>query len=65
MLLETKDKFEETFIIYIKLIKDKQSHSNLFFQWLRRIFTDKSDRKGANDLSKLIPEYFPFLVTRL
>jgi len=62
MMLETKDKYEETFSVYMKLIKDKMSHSSLFFQWLKRVFTDKTDKKGASDLTKMVTDNFPFLV---
>ena len=62
MMLETKDNFEETFNVYIRLIKDKLSHSALFFQWLKRVFTEKSDRKGANELAKPIKQNFEYLV---
>lgn len=62
MMLETKDNFEETFNVYIRLIKDKLSHSALFFQWLKRVFTEKNDRKGANELAKPIKQNFEYLV---
>ena len=62
MMLETKDNFEETFNVYIKLIKDKMSHSALFFQWLKRVFTEKSDKRGALELTLPIKTNFQYLV---
>lgn len=63
MMLETKDRCEETFTLYLKLVKDKPSHSQFFFQWLTRVFSDKSDKKGSvADIASLIPEHFGFLI---
>lgn len=62
MMLENNDKYEETFMVYIKLVKDKLSHAGLFFQWLKRVFTDQNHKKGAGILTKPLVENFPFLV---
>lgn len=61
MLLETNERYEETFTVYIKLIKDKKSHSTLFFQWIGRIFKEKN-KQGIQKLRSLIPQEFNFLV---
>lgn len=62
MLLETKDRHEETFMVYIKLIKEKHTHSDLFFKWIMKIFQEKTSDPRVKLLSDLIPDQFPFLV---
>lgn len=61
--METKDRHEETFQVYIKLIKEKQTHSDLFFKWMLKIFEQKHTDPRVKLLSDLIPDNFPFLVS--
>lgn len=61
MMLENNDKYEETFQVYIKLIKDKMSHAALFFQWLKRVYTDPSLKKATEVLNRPLIDSFPFL----
>ena len=61
MMLENNDKYEETFMVYIKLIKDKISHAPLFFQWLKRVFTDPTLKKATEVLHKPLVDNFNYL----
>lgn len=62
MMLENNEKYEETFLAYVKLVKDKSTHTILFSQWLKRVFTEANYKKGCTAIAKPLVETFPFLV---